>query len=80
MLILAPSGITLWRSRTSGELSSKQTVVVLNICSRGVVDVMREKESSGDPDMMDLKYFLMNEVVIAFDWFVRSFILSKADV
>ena len=41
---------------------------------------MREKESSGDPDMMDLKYFLMNEVAIALHWFVRSFILSKADV
>ena len=24
---------------------------------------MREKEASGDPDMIDLKYFLMNEVV-----------------
>ena len=44
----------------SGE--AKQTVV-LNISSRGVVDVMREKEASGDPDMIDLKYFLMNEVV-----------------
>ena len=43
----------------SGE--AKQTVV-LNISSRGVVDVMREKEASGDPDMIDFKYFLMNEV------------------
>ena len=30
---------------------------------RGVVDVMREKEASGDPDMIDFKYFLMNEVL-----------------
>merc|ERR1712241_1488199 len=28
---------------------------------RGVVSAMREKEGSGDPDMLDLKYFLMNE-------------------
>ena len=36
---------------------------------------MRDKVAKGDPDMMDLKYFLMNEVTGL--WLVRSFILLR---
>ena len=31
--------------------------------ARAVVERMREKEANGDPDMLELKQFLMTEVV-----------------
>ena len=67
MQILAPSGRTLWRWPTWGGVNfyPDKPSSVLNISSRGVVTVMRDKVASGDPDMLDLKYFLMNEVVTA---------------